>query len=218
MEDEKSERGGSMKGTHPGIRYIIFDLGNVLIEIHPQRAMAAFSQRCGIPVAEFQKLFLSPLHLQFMKGELTPREFFEQVLKRYPCQLSYTEFYEIWLLILGRLKLGMAALLKEFATTHHLALCSNTDPIHWQAALTANPEMQFFRHRYLSFELKLLKPDPAIFEYILRDLQCSPAECVFIDDTRANIFAAEQIGFRTIHAETSKEIHRMIRNIQQVSN
>ncbi len=203
-----------MNESSGSIRYIIFDLGNVLIDIHPERTMGTFARKCHIPVAEFQKLFLSPLHLRFMKSDLTPREFYQAVLERYPCQLSFEEFFNIWLELIGDLKEGMSALLKALSTRYTLALCSNTDPIHWQRVIGNNPEMQLFRHYYLSFQLKLLKPDSAIFEYIVQDLQTRPAECVFIDDTEANTVAAKQIGFRTIRAATCEEIRRRFQQLK----
>ncbi len=60
----------------------------------------------------------------------------------------------------------------------------------------------------LSGEVKLIKPDPAIFELCLKMI-CKPAsECLFIDDSEANINAAQQIGFDTIHFISSEQLRK----------
>lgn len=51
----------------------------------------------------------------------------------------------------------------------------------------------------VSGEERLIKPDPRIFHLFLNRYRLAADECVFIDDSRANIGAAKEIGMRTIH-------------------
>ena len=46
----------------------------------------------------------------------------------------------------------------------------------------------------ISGNLGIMKPDPAIFHQALTACGVEPCECVFIDDTFANIQAAKRIG------------------------
>ena len=65
------------------------------------------------------------------------------------------------------------------------------------------------RHKYKVFELfddivvsgevKLIKPDPAIFNLLLQKNRLRPEECLLIDDTEHNLNAARKMGFETIH-------------------
>ena len=192
------------------IRHIIFDLGNVLIDIHPEQTMAELAQHCLTPIHILKKLFLSPLHLRFMKGEMSAQDFFLEIGKRYRCNLSYDEFIAIWFQLIGNLKTGMGELLKELSQYFTLSLCSNTDPLHWQYVRNTYPVMSIFQHNFLSFELKMLKPDEDIFRYVLKVLATPASECVFIDDTIANIDTAKRLGFRTIHASTVAEIREQL--------
>ncbi len=43
------------------------------------------------------------------------------------------------------------------------------------------------------------KPDPAIYLIATDELGVPPRECVFVDDTLANIPAAEELGMATVH-------------------
>jgi len=53
----------------------------------------------------------------------------------------------------------------------------------------------------VSGEEQIIKPDPRIFQLFLDRYRISAAACVFIDDNRANVAAANDLGMRTIHYE-----------------
>ncbi|HRK23940.1 MAG TPA: HAD family phosphatase [Beijerinckiaceae bacterium] len=46
---------------------------------------------------------------------------------------------------------------------------------------------------------KICKPDPAIYRLLLDRYRLVAKDCVFIDDSAANIAAAAALGFRTVH-------------------
>jgi putative hydrolase of the HAD superfamily len=56
-----------------------------------------------------------------------------------------------------------------------------------------------FRGIVVSGEVKLVKPDPAIFAHLCRVHAIEPTQTVFIDDHLPNVEAARRIGFFTIH-------------------
>ena len=47
----------------------------------------------------------------------------------------------------------------------------------------------------LSFQEKLTKPDPKFYHRFLEKYNLVPSECIFIDDTPANVEMAKQLGF-----------------------
>ena len=65
----------------------------------------------------------------------------------------------------------------------------------------------------LSGEVKLIKPDPAIFNLALQKIGYSARECLLIDDTEANIITAKRMRFATIHFKSPEqlriELHQM---------
>lgn len=50
-----------------------------------------------------------------------------------------------------------------------------------------------------SDRVKLRKPDPAIFELILRELGAAAEATVFVDDIALNLTPAQKMGMRTVH-------------------
>lgn len=189
------------------IKHILFDLGNVLVDIHPEFAMREFARECQQPYSEIQKFFLSPLHLEFMKGELSAHQFYESISKRYACPIGYNRFLEIWAEVIGVAKPGMEEIVRELAEKDfQLSVCSNTDPLHWEVAKRQSDMFRYFSHYFLSFEMHLLKPQPEFFKDILNSLDARAEECLFIDDTPENVSVANRFRFHTLCAHTSEAV------------
>lgn len=51
----------------------------------------------------------------------------------------------------------------------------------------------------VSGDEKLVKPDPELFEILIKRFALKPERCIFIDDNMNNIQTANEIGFKTIH-------------------
>ena len=54
----------------------------------------------------------------------------------------------------------------------------------------------------VSGDEKLLKPDPAIYQILLKRQNLQAEDCVFIDDSKANVAAAAALGFHALHFTT----------------
>ena len=59
-----------------------------------------------------------------------------------------------------------------------------------------------------SCDVKLIKPDPKIYECIAEKYNLEPSECVFIDDLEKNVQAAKDFGFHGIQFGTLKQTQR----------
>jgi putative hydrolase of the HAD superfamily len=55
-----------------------------------------------------------------------------------------------------------------------------------------------FERRFISSELKMIKPDPAIFRHVLSEMGYSAKDSVMIDDNPRNISAAKAVGMKGI--------------------
>ncbi len=60
----------------------------------------------------------------------------------------------------------------------------------------------------LSFQEKLVKPDPAIYRLLLSRYGLKAAECVFIDDLEENVQASRAEGFAGIVFQTKDQVER----------
>ena len=67
---------------------------------------------------------------------------------------------------------------------------------------TVRHEFEFFNlfdEIIISGEVKLIKPEPEIFELCLQKIGKPASQCLFIDDSEANIITARKLGFDTVH-------------------
>lgn len=63
---------------------------------------------------------------------------------------------------------------------------------------------------YASYEMKVVKPDPVIFEKMVEDSGMLPSETLFVDDGAANIQAAAKLGFHTYLAKNGEDWREQI--------
>lgn len=57
----------------------------------------------------------------------------------------------------------------------------------------------------ISYEVKLVKPEPGIYQALLDKYKLKAEECVFLDDRAENIAAAEALGFYGIVVESYEQ-------------
>lgn len=70
---------------------------------------------------------------------------------------------------------------------------------------------EVFRGRVISCRLNLCKPEPAIYEHLLRTFGLEAKDTIFIDDVQKNLDAAAQLGIRTLRFENAAQCERELR-------
>jgi 2-haloacid dehalogenase len=64
----------------------------------------------------------------------------------------------------------------------------------------------------ISGEVGSIKPEPLIFEILLEKIGRPAYECLFIDDSLANIQQAKKMGFVTIHFLSPGQLEKELKN------
>lgn len=59
---------------------------------------------------------------------------------------------------------------------------------------------------FLSCKMGKRKPDENFFEHILDDIGSDPGECLFLDDTLANIETARSLGIVAVHISSQEDV------------
>jgi 2-haloacid dehalogenase len=73
--------------------------------------------------------------------------------------------------------------------------------------------LELFDAIVLSGEVKVAKPDPRIYALLLDKINRPAGECLFIDDSEANVAAARRLGFRTIRFESPEQLESELRRL-----
>ena len=181
---------------------IIFDLGGVLVHLDWDKVCAPLARLSDQSYsAVLKEVRNGPVVEASMLGDLTPQEFHRSLCAKIHVDIPYESFVDIWN---GLLKADeeMESLVTELGSAHRLILASNTDAIHFAFAQEHFSVMRAFDRCFLSYEIGLLKPDPAYFQHLLRGLQTDPGDCTFIDDRPENVRSARNSGINAFVFES----------------
>ncbi|MCH7736916.1 MAG: HAD family phosphatase [Chloroflexi bacterium] len=183
-------------------KIIIFDLGGVLVNLDWDKVCAALTRLSDQSYdAVMKEVRNGPVVESSMLGHLTPQEFHRSLCAKIHSDIAFDLFVDIWNGLLSADE-DMASFVEELGADHRLVLASNTDATHFAFARENFSVMQAFDQFFLSFEMGLLKPDPAYFHHVLYGLWASPANCIFIDDRPDNVRAARNLGINGLVFES----------------
>ena len=183
--------------------WLIFDFGNVLIEIDPARSIKAF-QTLG---AQADLHLDADFFQDFETGAITAAEFRRALRSQLKWASADSSIDRAWNALLLEIPPRTLHVLSSLrAQGYRLALLSNTNPIHIDEVRRRLGPFGYgefarcFERIFYSYEMGLRKPDPTIYAAVDRELGItSPAEVLFIDDNAANIASAAAYGWRTLH-------------------
>ena len=155
------------------------------------------------------------MHL-YQTGDITTEDFLEGV--RISCQEGTTreQVLDAWnscCIAIPSYRLEKLKELKERG--YRIYMLSNTNEAHWQKIVAQcfggeDVVDSHFDHVFLSQEMHMAKPNDNIYLKVLEDIHAQANECLFLDDSSANLEAASALGFHTYHAETSKTQNGMV--------
>jgi len=72
------------------------------------------------------------------------------------------------------------------------------------------PFLNHFHDIVVSGDEKLIKPDPAIYHLLLGRNGLSASECLFIDDSVANVKGAEAVGMKAHHFTSPENLRKAL--------
>ena len=201
-----------------GIKNLIIDFGGVLIDLDRQRCIEKFRE-IGMPHVE---AMLDVCHqqgffLQHAKGLITDAEFRDAIRERIGAPISDTQIDEAWNSFLVGIPTKKLELLLDLRKDYVVYLLSNTNDIHWKWSCEhAFPYKTFrvedyFEQIFLSYELKMAKPDADIFQHVIDETGILPEETLFIDDSVDNCRTAETLGISTYTPKAHEDWSHLLR-------
>ena len=206
------------------IKWVIFDIGGVVIDIAPKDVVTRLSTVSGLPVEKIAQLFdfklvktddAQTFFEQFVVGRISVDEYVKSMQWVFPNKVSREEIIEAELLCLGADRKDTLALIRELERSVGLGCFSNTHQIHWDKLISEREWYSHFKHIYASHECGLAKPDPEVFHFMLRELGTKPEEMVFLDDVEKNVAAAKSCGWHAVHfrdaAQARSELSPLMR-------
>ena len=198
------------------IKAIVFDMGDVLMDLDKEACTKAFQDLGFEEITEYiDKARHKGFWGEMESGDISGEEFISECLKH--CRPGTTAA-DIRACI-AAFHPGIAAykidLLKELKAKYPLYMLSNNNPLSVDEFISLGRRhgvemMDFFREVYFSYQVRMQKPDPEIYQYAIEHIGLRPEEILFIDDNAANCAASVKAGITTVHYDPKSNLRDAI--------
>lgn len=202
------------------IKNIIFDLGGVVITIDQPQAIRRFKE-IGLSDAEkwLDAYTQQGIFGELEGGKIDAEEFRLKLSAIVGKELTHQQCLYAWQGYAGEVPMrNLKALLKLREEGYRVILLSNTNPYMMEWARSndfsgdGHPLDYYMDKMYLSYEMKIMKPEPEIFSRLMMSEKILPEEALFVDDGPRNVATASQLGIRTFCPENGKDWTQEIYN------
>lgn len=183
------------------LRAVVFDYGMVLTGSPDAAAHDALLRITGLPLERFESLYWADRHA-YDEGKLTGIAFWQKLLRDAGLKMapSVVEELNLWDARMWTTQ-NSAMFAWQFQLKQHgllTAILSNMGD-----SVLENMKREFdwfprFDVLVWSYQLRMAKPDPAIYRHTLAKLGTLPEETLFLDDKQINVEAAQALGMKAL--------------------
>ena len=193
------------------LRFFYFDLGNVLLCFDHERAARQMADVAGVSrESVWETVFASDLEWRYEAGEISTEEFYEifcQQTNSTPdfatLKLAGADIFELNVPIMP-----IVAGLRSVGA--RLGILSNTNEAHWNFVSADRYRLLpgYFEQLALSYEIKAMKPHPAVYEAAISLAGVDASEVFFVDDRPENVAGAKDCGIDAVQFTTTGQLVR----------
>lgn len=181
------------------IKNIIFDIGNVLAAFAWKDYFKSFGYSEDILERLSKATTLSPCWNEYDRGILSDEEILQSFIANDPEMEPYIRetLTRVHGLVTGY-DYAIPWVQELKAKGYKVYYLSNFAKTAREDCADALGFLEYMDGGVFSYEVKLIKPDSAIYECLLERYGLKAEECVFMDDVEKNIIAACEVGIHGI--------------------
>lgn len=210
------------------IKVLLFDLGGVVIDIDPNKAISEFKKISSKTFNDFKELDyryesfnsnLSKLFNAYEKGEVSDQSFRDGLRRVGEMKIDDEKIDEIWNLVIVKIHSDILELILKLRRKYSIMILSNTNSIHRNffdklcIDLHGKTFDKLFDDVFYSFLLKCRKPDKEIYEKVVDNSKYLASEIMFFDDMRDNLIECKKIGMRTYHVKNTLQLKSFLSDL-----
>lgn len=196
------------------IKNVIFDFGGVLITFDPHPFLQALYQDEEKARRCYDVIVRSPEWNQMDRGLLRVEEAQQRFILREPgLKAEILHFFQNWEGMFQPLEDTVAILAELKARGVGLFAISNFIEELWGVLSPRFSFFTYFEGIVLSYQLKMAKPDLAIYAHCLQEYNLRPEECLFIDDLQANVEGAKHAGLHALPFQSSRQLRQHLQDL-----
>lgn len=184
---------------------VFFDWGGVIAGDPADDFLEKLLINIGATHAQIEDI-LATYKISFMRGEISEKEYWSQLNKKYNLSIHDTisDEFKKWKGLIVNEKI--LSLVNESKTNgYKVALLTNVIEPTYNVLKSAG-RYEHFDAVIASCKVGLAKPEKEIYDLALKHLDTTPDKSIFIDDKQKNLDPAIAMGFHTILAENPAQI------------
>jgi 2-haloacid dehalogenase len=195
-------------------RAVVFDLGGVLIDWNPRHLY----RKMFNDDEEAMERFLSEICTSEWNARQDEGRSFaeatEELIARHPEQSELIgAFFDRWPeMVAGAIEQTVEILAELKRAGREIYALSNWSAETFPHARKRFEFLDWFDFTVISGEIGLIKPNREVFDFLLDKIGRLAEDCVFIDDSPANVAAARELGFDAIHFRSPQQLRDELTN------
>ncbi len=198
------------------INTIFFDIGGVLLNIHPERTIQHLSDLTKLSNNEIVAAFPEEAHHEYERGEISDSEFYNEVNRKLSISNNLTEeqFWHAWSLLVGE-ETEVVKIMNNLTSKYPVWLLSNTNPYH----ILKEERFKLFDKitgGIYSFEVGSRKPEEEIYFKALEVAGATAEESLFIDDLLENVEMAISLNMNAVQFKSINDLNEQLGKFLQL--
>lgn len=189
-----------------GIDAVIFDFGNVLIDLDYPKVIRKFSEVAKKNQEEIEELVVTaPVLQKFEMGMIGPDEFRASINSLLGTRMGERQFESIWNSMLKSITKERMDKVLKIGQKYDTYILSNTNMIHEIAyeemimeATGRYSLRDFVKEVYYSHEIGMRKPNLNCYKFVVDDIGLYASRMLFLDDRLDNVEGAQRAGMKAI--------------------
>lgn len=198
------------------IKATIWDFSRVLLQPLMADPHAYIARELGINPLKFANYFNGEENARMDLGEESEVEFYRRVIREQGLKMDALNIFDRYFFDLFYVDEDLIDFIRKSRPQLKTAICSNFSSLLRTLLEKKWKIIDAFDVLIISSEVKLLKPDPCIYQLTLNRLQVKPQEAIFIDDMEINVLGAQALGIHAILFKDSQETIAQIEKIIQL--
>ena len=194
--------------NNKSIKVIFFDIGGVLLHLHPEKMIKKISSITDISFDIVKNSFPEKAHDAYERGQMLDHDWYQSCKNSLPAKNDLTEnqFWSAWSMLLGN-ETEVVDILIKLKKSYKIWLLSNTNSRHIKNEVEGNYVFpNLVNGAVYSYDVGCRKPEKKIYQLACEGAKEAPESCVFIDDLKDNITGANQVGLHGIHYKNTLEL------------
>ena len=179
------------------IKSIVFDIGGVILGDLSNPLLEELSRKHRKQFGRLKSKWRL-IEYQYRVGKINEDEFWETFLAATGINESVNNMKKKVRKFFNKQKKGTLDVAKELKKNYKLAILSNHTKDWIEYAIKKHKLRTIFDPIVASCYEGCAKPEPKIYEALLKKLKLKAHECLFIDNREANEVTAESLGFNNI--------------------